>query len=183
MSARYVVADANLVPAAIGLAATGCSPCTESESDPVIRFWQDLRASRTVASSIGGPRWRKGHRCRRRAACVLEPFRGLQAVRSSRPSLVNRRNAGALWYAGVRLRAAEGFGQCSERVDDARAFGDRLGEVREAMEALAASLPPEELNRVGFRLYERFRPDVATGAEGWGAKGELRIERIQSARA
>lgn len=64
-----------------------------------------------------------------------------------------------------------------------RAFGDRLGEVREAMEALAASLPPEELNRVGFRLYERFRPDVPAGAEGWGAKGELRLERIHAALA
>ena len=63
-----------------------------------------------------------------------------------------------------------------------RAFGDRLGEVREAMEALAASLPPEELNRVGFRLYERFRPEVPAGAEGWGAKGELRLERIEAAR-
>ena len=55
----------------------------------------------------------------------------------------------------------------------ARAFGDRLGEARAAMEAFAASLPPEELNRVGFRLYERFRPDVPEGAQGWGAKGEL----------
>ncbi len=49
----------------------------------------------------------------------------------------------------------------------ARAFGDRLGEARAAMEALAASLPPAEVNRVGFRLYERFRPDVPAGAEGW----------------
>lgn len=31
---------------------------------------------------------------------------------------------------------------------------------------LAASLPPEELNGAGFRLYERFRPDVPAGAEG-----------------
>jgi len=60
----------------------------------------------------------------------------------------------------------------------ARAFGDRLAEARGAMETLAASLPPEELNRVGFRLYERFRPDVPEGAPGWGAKGELRVERI-----
>ena len=60
----------------------------------------------------------------------------------------------------------------------ARAFGDRLGEVRGAMEALAASLPPDELDRVGFRLYERFRPEVPEGVEGWGAKAELRIERI-----
>jgi hypothetical protein len=34
-----------------------------------------------------------------------------------------------------------------------------------------ASLPPEELNRVGFRLYERFWPEVPEGAQGWGAKG------------
>jgi hypothetical protein len=41
-----------------------------------------------------------------------------------------------------------------------RAFGARLGEARSAMESLAASLPPEELNRIGFRLYEQFRPEV-----------------------
>jgi hypothetical protein len=45
----------------------------------------------------------------------------------------------------------------------ARAFGDRLGEARVAMESLAAFFPPEELNRVGFRLYERFRPEVPEG--------------------
>jgi hypothetical protein len=60
----------------------------------------------------------------------------------------------------------------------ARAFGDRLADARAAMEGLAASLPPEELNRVGFRLYEQFRPDVPEGAQGWGAEGELRLERI-----
>jgi hypothetical protein len=63
----------------------------------------------------------------------------------------------------------------------ARAFGDRLAEVRGAMEELAASFPPEELNRVGFRLYEHFRPDVPPGTEGWGAKGLLRVDRIRSA--
>ncbi len=63
----------------------------------------------------------------------------------------------------------------------ARAFGDRVTDARTAMEALAASLPPEELNRVGFRLYERFRPDVPEGVQGWGAKGQLRLERIQAA--
>lgn len=52
----------------------------------------------------------------------------------------------------------------------ARAFGDRLKEIHLEMETLAASRPPEELNRVGFRLYEQFRPDAAKGAEGWGAK-------------
>ena len=56
--------------------------------------------------------------------------------------------------------------------------GPGWGEVRAAMEALAASLPPEELNHLGFQLYERFRPDVPEGAQRWGAKGELRVERI-----
>lgn len=60
------------------------------------------------------------------------------------------------------------------------AFGNRLDEARTAMEALADMLPPEELNRVGFRLYERFRPDVSSGATGWGAKGELRLERVMT---
>jgi hypothetical protein len=61
------------------------------------------------------------------------------------------------------------------------AFGDRLGEARVALEALATSLPPEELNPVGFRLNERFRPDVPERAQGWGAMGELRMERIVGA--
>ena len=64
-----------------------------------------------------------------------------------------------------------------------RAFGDRLGEVRATMEAAAALLSPEELNGVGFRIYEGFRPEVPLGAEGWGAKGELQVERIGVAAA
>lgn len=63
-----------------------------------------------------------------------------------------------------------------------RAFGDRLPEARLAMESLASSLPPEELNRVGFKLYERFRPEVPEGVKGWGARGELNLGRIAQAR-
>jgi hypothetical protein len=59
----------------------------------------------------------------------------------------------------------------------AKAFGKRLDEARDAMRDLAASLAPEELNRVGFRLYEHFRPDVPADAKGWGTKGELHLER------
>ena len=29
-----------------------------------------------------------------------------------------------------------------------------------------------------FRLNERFRPEVPDGAQGWGAKGALQLERI-----
>lgn len=62
----------------------------------------------------------------------------------------------------------------------ANAFGDRLDEVRDAMEALADMLPPEELNRIGFWLYERFQPDVPDATSGCGVKGYLRLERIMT---
>src|SRR5689334_19271076 len=60
----------------------------------------------------------------------------------------------------------------------ANKFGDHLDEVRAAMELLAASLSPEELNRRGFALYEAFRPAVPAGARGWGASGELNLDQI-----
>jgi len=63
-----------------------------------------------------------------------------------------------------------------------KAFGEHLPAVRRAMEALADSLPPEELNRIGFRLYERFRPEVPGGAAGWGKKGVLDLKQIENAR-
>ena len=44
------------------------------------------------------------------------------------------------------------------------------------------ALPPEELNRIGFRLYERFRPEVPAGAAGWGKKGILDLKLIENAR-
>ncbi|MEK0084879.1 hypothetical protein [Benzoatithermus flavus] len=62
-------------------------------------------------------------------------------------------------------------------------FKDRLEEARAAMTELAATYPPEELNRRGFRLYESFRPAVPAGERGWGAAGELDLDRIRAARA
>jgi hypothetical protein len=59
-------------------------------------------------------------------------------------------------------------------------FGDALGDVQEAMEELAASMPPEELARQAFRLYEEFRPAVKSGAAGWGQEGKLDLARIRS---
>ena len=82
------------------------------------------------------------------------------------------------------LRAAEDGKPASSRSVAgyvARAFGERLAEERAAMEELAASLPREELNRTGFQLYEAFRPSVPEGVKGWGAKAELRLERIKAA--
>ncbi len=62
-----------------------------------------------------------------------------------------------------------------------KALGEHLLAVRQAMEALAGSVEPAELNRTGFRLYEHFRPEVPPGTKGWGAKGVLDIARIKAA--
>lgn len=58
-------------------------------------------------------------------------------------------------------------------------FGASLGRVSEAMHDLAKTFPPEQLSMEAFRLYERFRPAIPTGVTGWGAKGDLQIERIR----
>ena len=57
-------------------------------------------------------------------------------------------------------------------------FGDQLDAARSAMEALAATVPPKELNANAFHLYEQFRPEVPPDEKGWGAKGVLELNRI-----
>ena len=59
-------------------------------------------------------------------------------------------------------------------------FGDALEDARKAMATLARSLPPAELARTAFRLYEQFRPGVPAGVGGWGAKGTLSLKKIAS---
>jgi hypothetical protein len=59
-------------------------------------------------------------------------------------------------------------------------FGDALDDVREAMSELAGALGREELADQAFHLYEQFRPDIPPGKRGWGAKGDLDLERIRS---
>jgi hypothetical protein len=68
-----------------------------------------------------------------------------------------------------------------ERYLEGKLGGD-LGRVRDAMRDLARAIPPAELARTGFRLYERFRPEVPADAEGWGKEGVLGLARIAAAR-
>jgi hypothetical protein len=58
-------------------------------------------------------------------------------------------------------------------------FGERLDEVRAALKDLAKAYPPQELERHAYALYEQFRPKVPEGTRGWGAAGELSLERIR----
>lgn len=57
-------------------------------------------------------------------------------------------------------------------------FGEHLAETRAAMEELAKSLTPSQLETRGFSLYERFRPQIPEGKKGWGAKGDLDLNVI-----
>jgi hypothetical protein len=57
-------------------------------------------------------------------------------------------------------------------------FGDALTDSRKAKTELANALTPDELAQKGFSLYEQFRPVIPEGVKGWGAKGELDLDRI-----
>ena len=59
-------------------------------------------------------------------------------------------------------------------------FGESLGTVRAAMRGLAKAFRPEQLSQNAFSLYEKFRPAIPEGVTGWGAKGNLDIDRIRS---
>jgi hypothetical protein len=59
-------------------------------------------------------------------------------------------------------------------------FGESLGAARSAMLDLAKASRPEQLSKNAFRIYEEFRPAIPEGVAGWGAKGNLDIDRIRS---
>ena len=59
-------------------------------------------------------------------------------------------------------------------------FGTALAEVKKAMEELAAAFTPEELAKRGYELYEQFRPSVPAGVKGWGAPGDLDLEKVRA---
>ena len=59
-------------------------------------------------------------------------------------------------------------------------FGENLGAARTAMEKLAQAYPPKKLESEAYPLYEKFRPEIPEGKKGWGAKGKLDLEYIQS---
>ncbi len=60
-----------------------------------------------------------------------------------------------------------------------KAFGDVLGDVTDLMGELASSIEPGKLNDLAFSLYEKFRPAVDPGVQGWGQKGKLELGNIR----
>ena len=58
-------------------------------------------------------------------------------------------------------------------------FKNNYTSVRAAMEELARSYDQDELAQKAFHLYESFRPEVPEGTRGWGAQGELDLEKLR----
>ncbi len=50
-------------------------------------------------------------------------------------------------------------------------FVDGLEPATAAMRTLAKSLPPRELAKAAYGLYEQFRPTIPPGVKGWGPAG------------
>jgi len=44
---------------------------------------------------------------------------------------------------------------------------------------LASSYKAEEIGDHCYKLYEQFRPSVASGQKGWGQKGQLDLTQIR----
>lgn len=52
----------------------------------------------------------------------------------------------------------------------------RYEDARRAMAVLASHFTPKEIGSKAYKLYEQFRPAVAGGQRGWGAKGQLDLD-------
>ena len=59
-----------------------------------------------------------------------------------------------------------------------RAFSSRLPDAEHGLKQLAESFSAEEIGGEAYRLYERFRPNVPQGQQGWGKKGLLELDRL-----
>ncbi len=58
-------------------------------------------------------------------------------------------------------------------------FGEAFESALGAMQELAGAFSPKELAVQAFTLYENFRPSVPEGVHGWGAKGELDLDKLR----
>ncbi len=59
-------------------------------------------------------------------------------------------------------------------------FGEHYADAKEAMEALAKAHTPKQLGSKAYDLYESFRPNIPEGVKGWGAAGNLNLNKIRA---
>jgi hypothetical protein len=60
-------------------------------------------------------------------------------------------------------------------------FGPHLADAEQAMADLAEGYSKQELAASAYALYERFRPSIPEGVQGWGAKGVLDLTAVRNA--
>ncbi|KAJ8901869.1 hypothetical protein NDN08_004074 [Rhodosorus marinus] len=61
-----------------------------------------------------------------------------------------------------------------------RNFGAKLEHVYGAFRGLSEAIPMDELvsGPTPYNTYEKFRPDVAHGAAGWGSRGRIKFDQL-----
>ena len=109
---------------------------------------------------------------------------GLRPDHVTAPAVLLGKTIRLLPTTDGELRAADGEQPADSMAVQrylAKAFGDHLDEVRQAIDELASRYEPAELNRIGFHLYEKFRPAVPYGNEGRGKRAVLDVEMIRAA--
>ena len=142
-----------------------------------------LTLGRAVASFAAHVKARSLGREDRQADQGVETAR-LREKLATKPAFLLGKEIRLLPNSDGELRAADGdqpSDPAAVRRYLTKAFGDHLADVRSAMEELAERHEPKELNRVGFRLYEMFRPEVPAGNEGWAKKAVLDTDKIRQA--
>ncbi|RAI57371.1 hypothetical protein [Roseicella frigidaeris] len=164
---------------------------------PVLTLWAAVVAERlghppdtalSLASAVAGT----AARAKARRLGIAEERDQAKDAQAAARSLSTAKPQDTTELLGRRIRLthdedgvvlAEGEGKPAPaapvRAYVTRAFGSHLPAVRQAMQELAGRYAPEELNRIGFRLYERFRPEVPPDMRGWGAKGALDLGLIR----
>jgi hypothetical protein len=108
-----------------------------------------------------------------RAARAEKPGEEFRVEICGRPVPVRKTPDGIRAFRGSTAIDPEGV----DRYLDSK-FGDALPQVRAAMQRLAKSYRPQELEEESFTLYERFRPEIPSCVKGWGAPGALDVAGI-----
>jgi hypothetical protein len=84
---------------------------------------------------------------------------------------------------GLAIVGSEQKGKPANEQYLKKKFGDdHYQRVRKTFEQALQNWKGDEddLNKQAFRFYEQFRPNVSPGQKGWGRKGELDLNKVQT---
>jgi hypothetical protein len=155
---------------------------------PVLTLWaavvaEELGYSRATALTFGKAIAGKGAVNKAKAIGLMKKSDAEE--RKARAQARDKASDGAVFFMGKSVRViktedglmAEENGEPTshESVEKylTKKFGENLEPLRVAMVKLAKSREKKVLAVEAFRLYEKFRPEITKGAQGWGKAGEL----------